>query len=133
MRLRNIPGARETIAESPWTVKEPAALKGHWNSVFEKPQPLHLEIGTGKGRFIMQLAQEHPEINYIGIEKYSSVLLRAIQKREESEINNLYFIRMDAETIADVFEKDEVEKIIVMDNGMRIEIEGIIGVEIDKG
>lgn len=81
MRLRNIPGARETIAESPWTVKEPAALKGHWNSVFEKPQPLHLEIGTGKGRFIMQLAAEHPEINYIGIEKYSSVLIRCLENR----------------------------------------------------
>ena len=83
MRLRNIPGARETIAESPWTVKEPAALKGHWNTVFEKQHPLHLEIGTRKGRFIMQLAAEHPDINYIGIENYSRSLFRGLEKQDK--------------------------------------------------
>ena len=111
MRLRNIPGARETIAESPWTVKEPAALKGHWNSVFEKPQPLHLEIGTGKGRFIMQLAAEHPEINYIGIEKYSSVLIRCLEKQDQLQLANLRFVRGDAELLTDYFAEGEISKI----------------------
>ena len=73
MRLRNIPGARDAIAASPWVIQKPEKHCGHWKSVFGNEKPLHLEIGTGKGRFIMQLAQEHPEINYIGIEKYSSV------------------------------------------------------------
>ena len=69
MRLRNIPGARDMIAASPWVVKKPEDHCGQWKSFFGDDHPLHLEIGTGKGRFIMQLAQEHPEINYIGIEK----------------------------------------------------------------
>ena len=80
MRLRNIPGARDMIAASPWVVKKPEDHCGQWKSFFGDDHPLHLEIGTGKGRFIMQLAQEHPEINYIGIEKYSSVLLRCLEK-----------------------------------------------------
>lgn len=79
--------------------------------LFENDNPLHIEIGMGKGRFIMELAALHPEINYIGIEKYSSVLLRAIQKMEQNELPNLKFIRMDAEDILEVFDKEEVDKI----------------------
>ena len=60
----------------------------------------------GKGKFITQLAMENPDINYVGIEKYSSVLIRAIEKCEDIEIKNLRFIRMEAEYIQDVFEKD---------------------------
>ena len=67
MRLRNIPGARDAIAASPWVIQKPEEHCGSWKEVFGNSGPLHLEIGTGKGRFIMQLAQEHPEINYIGI------------------------------------------------------------------
>ena len=96
MRLRNIPGARETIAESPWIVQDPASVKGKWREKFQNDHPLHLEIGTGKGRFINQLAQENPGINYVGIEKYSSVLIRALDKLDESGIDNLLFIRGDA-------------------------------------
>ena len=95
MRLRNIPGARETIAESQWIVQDPA----------------HLEIGTGKGKFINQLAAENPDINYVGIEKYSSVLIRALDKLDESQIGNLLFIRGDAELICEYFGEGEVEKI----------------------
>ena len=65
----------------------------------------------GKGRFIMQLAAENPDINYVGIEKYSSVLIRALEKQEEVQLPNIIFIRMDAEEITDVFGKGEVDRI----------------------
>lgn len=73
--------------------------------------PIHIEIGMGKGRFLSELAALHPDINYVGIEKYSSVLLRAIEKQQEVPRDNLKFIRMDAEEIAEVFAPDEVERI----------------------
>ncbi len=116
MRLRNIPGAQDAILESPYVVQEPQSHKGRWNEVFEKDQPLHIEVGMGKGRFLMDLARIHPEINYIGIEMYDSVLLRALQKREELEENgtvysNLYFMRVDARLLPEIFEKGEVDKI----------------------
>ena len=85
--------------------------KGNWSHVFEKEGALHIEVGMGKGRFMMELAQLHPDINYIGIEMYSSVLLRAVQKMEENPISNLRFIRMDAREIEDVFAPGEVDKI----------------------
>ena len=111
MRLRNVPGAREAIAEHSMTFTEPEKNKGQWKEIFGNDRPIRIEIGMGKGNFIIQMAQENPEINYIGIEKYSSVLIRALEKCEELELNNLKFIRMDAEYICDVFEKDEVDRI----------------------
>ena len=111
MRLRNITGSREMIAESRFVVHEPQEYKGRWRVLFGNDHPLQIEIGMGKGRFIMDLARMHPEINYVGIEKYSSVLLRGIQKMETDPLPNLYFIRMEAEEIADVFGREEVERI----------------------
>lgn len=111
MRLRNIKGARDIIAESPLVVHEPKQFKGKWNEVFNNAHPLKIEIGMGKGKFIHSLASQNPQINYIGIEKYSSVLLRALQKMEEEPLPNLLFIRMDAEDIAEVFGKEEVDGI----------------------
>ena len=113
MRLRNITGSREVIADSDYVVQE-AVLEqcpGTWHEIFGNSQPIHIEIGMGKGKFIHTMAKEHPDINYVGIEKYSSVLLRAIQKMEEEELPNLKFIRMDAEDITKVFGKGEVDKI----------------------
>lgn len=111
MRLRNVTGSREVIADSRFVVHEPQEYKGKWKEVFGNSRPIHIEIGMGKGRFLMELASLNPEINYIGIEKYSTVLLRAIQKMEETELPNLKFIRMDAEDICEVFAKDEIAKI----------------------
>ncbi len=113
MRLRNITGSREVIAESTYVVHEETLEQrpGTWHEIFGNDNPIHIEIGMGKGRFIHTMAKEHPEINYVGIEKYSSVLLRAIQKMEEEELPNLKFIRMDAEDIVKVFGKGEVDKI----------------------
>lgn len=111
MRLRNIPGSRETIAASDFVVHEDVMKekKGSWNAVFGNEKPLYIEVGMGKGRFITELAISHPENNYVGIEKYSSVLLRALEKREQlTEVDNLLFLRMDAEELPLVFGKDEV-------------------------
>lgn len=111
MRLRNIPGADEAIADSPHCIQEPMAEKGRWNLIFGNENPIHIEIGMGKGQFIMQLAKEHPDINYIGIERYSSVLLRALQKMEIEPLPNIRFLCMDASIITEVFDKEEVAKI----------------------
>lgn len=111
MRLRNIPGSRQVIAENPWCIQEPEKQKGRWHTIFENQNPIHIEVGMGKGQFLMTLAGKNPNINYVGIEKYSSVLLRALQKMEENPLDNLKFIRMDAETITEVFAKDEVARI----------------------
>ena len=83
MRLRNVRGAREKIAADEYTVKEPEQNKGKWHAFFENENPIHIEVGMGKGKFIMELAERNPEINYVGIEKFSSVLIRALQKMEE--------------------------------------------------
>lgn len=111
MRLRNVTGSREVIAESRFVVHEPAAQKGRWSEIFGNDYPIHIEIGMGKGRFLMDLAAANPEINYIGIEKYSTVLLRAVQKMEAQESVNLRLVRMEAEEIGEVFGKGEVAKI----------------------
>ncbi len=111
MRLRNIKGAREAMISSPYTVNEPAANKGKWAEFFGNSNPIRLEIGTGKGQFITALAEQNPAINYIGIEKYSSVLLRALQKQEVLQLPNLIFIRMEAEEIEDIFAQGEIDRI----------------------
>lgn len=111
MRLRNIPGADKAIADSPHCIQEPMAEKGRWHLIFGNENPIHIEIGMGKGQFIMQLAKEHPDINYIGIERYSSVLLRALQKMEIEPLPNIRFLCMDASIITEVFDEEEVAKI----------------------
>ena len=111
MRLRNVAGSREVISESRFVVQNPKEQKNNWQELFGNTNPIHIEIGMGKGRFIMDMAKLHPEINYIGIEKYSSVLIRGIQKMEAEELTNLFFIRMDAEEIVEVFGQGEVSKI----------------------
>ena len=111
MRLRNVKGSREAIESSPFVIGNPADYKGRWSDVFKNENPIHIEVGMGKGRFITDLALANPDINYIGIEKFSSVLFRALEKRQELEMNNLFFIRMDAENITDVFGNNEIERI----------------------
>lgn len=116
MRLRNIPGAKDEIAQSPYVIQDPQENKGNWDKVFAVRQPLHIEVGMGKGRFIMDMAEQHPDVNYIGIEMYDSVLVRALQKMDEKKDagclpQNLYFMRMDARELPLIFEKGEVEKI----------------------
>lgn len=116
MRLRNIPGAKDAIEDSKYVIHDIQEKKGKWSEVFGNNHPVHIEVGMGKGRFIMTLAKLYPEVNFIGIEMYDSVLLRALQKREEQEkegkaLKNLFFIRMDARELPLIFEKGEVKKI----------------------
>jgi tRNA (guanine-N7-)-methyltransferase len=111
MRLRNVKGSRENIAVSEFVVHDETSMKGKWHEVFGNDNPIHIEIGMGKGRFMMDMARLNPNINYVGIEKYSSVLIRAVEKQTELMLPNLFFVRMDAEYIADVFEKGEVDYI----------------------
>lgn len=112
MRLRNVKGAKEAMIESEYTLNNPELLKGKWREeYFKNNNPIYVEIGTGKGRFITTLAQNNPDINYVGIEKYSSVLIRALEKQQELQLSNLIFIRMDAENVKDIFEKEEIDKI----------------------
>ena len=117
MRLRNIPGAREEMLVNPFVVQNPQELKGHWKQWFAEEKgmtgahPLYIEIGMGKGKFLTTLAAQNPNKLYVGIEKYSSVLLRALEKQEELQLPNLCFIRMDAETIGEIFGEQEVDGI----------------------
>lgn len=111
MRLRNITGCREMIGESEFVVHEPETMKGKWREAFGNDHPVYVEIGMGKGRFLMDMARLYPEINFIGIEKYSSVLLRAVQKLEEEELPNVRLIRMDAEDLENVFAQGELDRI----------------------
>ena len=85
--------------------------RGRWPEVFGNDHPIHIEVGMGKGRFIMELAQRNPQINYVGIERYSSVLLRGLQKRSELVLSNIYFLCEDARELAEIFVPGEVEKI----------------------
>ena len=111
LRLRNIPRARDTIEASPFVVQKPEENKGKWKSIFGNDNPIYLEIGTGKGRFILELAQRHPHVNYVGIEKYSSVLLRGVDRQDELQLPNLRFIRGEAELITEYFAEGEVARI----------------------
>ena len=115
MRLRNIPGSKDVIADSRFVVQNPDSQRGKWAEVFRNNHPVWIEVGMGKGRFIMDMARLHPDINFIGIEMYDSVLLRAVQKREqmEEELSNLYFIRMDARNLPEVFAQGEVDRIFL--------------------
>ena len=116
MRLRNIPGANEAVAASPYCIQNAAEHRGQWHAFFENDHPIHIEIGMGKGRFLMALAQKNPQINYIGIERYTSVLLRAVEKlniyieENESTLPNIRFICMDAK-LPEIFAPEEVDRI----------------------
>lgn len=110
MRLKKVPGALERIEASDYVIKDGKEYFGKYETLFEKKQPIHIEIGMGKGKFITEMAQLHPEINYIGIEKFDSVLIRALEKQEEMELSNLKLMRLDAEMIDEVF-NHEIDRI----------------------
>lgn len=111
MRLRNVKGADKVLDESSYVIKNPKDFAGKWNDLFGNSNPVRIEVGMGKGKFIVELAKNNPEINYIGIEMYSSVLVRAVQKIQEEDIPNLYYINMNAEELPLVFSKNEVDRI----------------------
>ena len=106
MRLRNVKNAKEILLSSPYYIDKPCEKKGSWNTVFLKSAPIHLEVGCGKGQFLINMAKEHPNINFIGMEYQESVLVRAIQKLEDSNIPNLKFVCVHASLIHEVFDHE---------------------------
>jgi len=105
MRLRNVKNKEEILSSCNILIREIDNLKGNWCKLFNNDNPIYIEIGMGKGDFIIQNAIEYPNINFVGIEKYDSVISRAVQKVPEG-INNLLFLRMDAKDIEKVFDKE---------------------------
>lgn len=106
MRLKNVKGANEIIINGKYYVDNPYQYKGIWRRLFDNNNPIYIEIGMGKGNFIIENAKRYPDINFIGIEKYDSVIVRAIQKSNELELNNLKIVRMDAKRLEEVFDKE---------------------------
>lgn len=112
MRLRNIKNASTRLAQNERDfVVNPNEYKGKWHELFKNDNPIHIEIGMGKGQFLTELATRNPNINYIGIEKFSSVLLRASEKLELMDLTNVRIINFDAQNLVEIFEQGEIERI----------------------
>jgi tRNA (guanine-N7-)-methyltransferase len=112
MRLRNKPWAGEFIANHPeFVTPRPNEWKGKWKRLFDNEQPIHIEVGTGKGKFIVEMAKRHPHINYIGIERQQSVIVSALKKIKEEGLSNVKLINVNASELTDIFDKGEVERI----------------------
>ncbi|WML45693.1 tRNA (guanosine(46)-N7)-methyltransferase TrmB [Neobacillus sp. PS3-40] len=112
MRLRHKPWAQEKINQYPqYIIANPESFKGKYEEVFEKQQPLHIEIGSGKGRFITEMAKAHPDINYIGIEVYQSIIISALDNLIEADLPNLKLLNVNAGDLEKIFEKNDVDRI----------------------
>lgn len=112
MRLRNVKYAKELIHSYPdYMITKPKKCFGKWHDLFGNAHPIKIEIGCGKGKFIYESALKHPEINFIGIEKFDSVIVRALEKIIARPLDNLKLIRMDANDIESVFVQGEVEQL----------------------
>ncbi|MEC1658442.1 tRNA (guanosine(46)-N7)-methyltransferase TrmB [Bacillus mojavensis] len=112
MRMRHKPWADDFLAENAdIAISNPADYKGKWNTVFGNDNPIHIEVGTGKGQFISGMAKQNPDINYIGIELFKSVIVTAVQKVKDSEAPNVKLLNIDADTLTDVFEPGEVKRV----------------------
>lgn len=106
MRLRNVKGKEEIISNSKYIIKNPREYKGNWKELFGNNNDIYIEIGMGKGKFIIENAIRYPNINFIGIEKYDSVMVRAIEKLQDKNLNNLKLIIFDAGKIDEIFDKE---------------------------
>lgn len=112
MRLRNKPWAREKLDAHPqYVVPNPEQEKGQWNKVFNNDQPIHIEVGTGKGQFVTGMARQNPHINYIGIELYESVIVTALDRLIEADLPNLKLLNVDGAELMNYFEKGEVDRV----------------------
>lgn len=109
MRLRNVKNKEEILNSSPFLVKQPEKYCGKWSSYFNNSNPIYIEIGMGKGKFIRENAKMYPNINFIGIEKYDSVVAKCLPKIDES-LSNLAIVRMDALSIDQIF-SNEIDRI----------------------
>ena len=111
MRLRNVKNKEEILKNSNYLVDNPSTYKGKWKTYFNNNNPIYIEIGMGKGDFIIENAKRYPDINFIGIEKFDSVMARACEKVSEN-LSNLCLVKIDALDIDEVFSK-EVDKVFL--------------------
>lgn len=109
MRIRNVKNKEQILNNSKYLINNPTDFKGKWNTLFKNNNPIYIEIGMGKGKFIIENAKKYKDINFIGIERQDSILAKAIQKIDE-DISNLLIVRMNALMIDDVF-SNEIERI----------------------
>ena len=106
MRLRNVKNALEILNNSKYYISNPKANIKKWSNIFENSNPIMLEVGMGKGDFIIGMAESHPEWNFIGVEKYESVLVRAVQKLDEKDLKNVKVICVDAKELDNIFSSE---------------------------
>ncbi|MCH1625356.1 tRNA (guanosine(46)-N7)-methyltransferase TrmB [Fredinandcohnia quinoae] len=112
MRMRHKPWAKDKLAAYPqFVVGNPIEYKGNWKKAFGNDNPIHIEVGTGKGRFITEMAKANPSINYIGIELSERVIVAALDRLIEAEVTNLKLINFNAENLEDCFAKGDVDQI----------------------
>ncbi|HWJ80413.1 MAG TPA: tRNA (guanosine(46)-N7)-methyltransferase TrmB [Niallia sp.] len=112
MRLRHKPWAKDKLDAYPqFVIRNPEEWKGKWDQAFNQKGPIHIEIGTGKGRFITEMAKANPAINYIGVELQESVIVSALDRLIEADIPNLKLMNMDASKLMDYFEKGEINRV----------------------
>jgi tRNA (guanine-N7-)-methyltransferase len=112
MRLRHKPWAKDKIDQYPqFVVANPEMYKGNWQEPFAIQQPLHIEIGSGKGRFITEMAKANPDINYIGIEVYQSVIVAALDRLIEADLPNVKLLNVNANDLGKFFAKNDVDRI----------------------
>ncbi|WP_209123913.1 tRNA (guanosine(46)-N7)-methyltransferase TrmB [Alkalihalobacillus sp. BA299] len=114
MRLRNKPWAQDEISKEPTIViGNPEQHKGQWKELFGNNNPIHIEVGTGKGQFLTKMGQAHPEINYIGVEKYTSVIITAVERVRDENISNVKFLNKDVLNLGEYFEKGELDRVYI--------------------
>ncbi|MFT4414948.1 tRNA (guanosine(46)-N7)-methyltransferase TrmB [Fredinandcohnia humi] len=112
MRVRNKPWAKDKLSSYPqYVIENPADHKGKWNQVFGNDNPIHIEVGTGKGRFITEMAKANPTINYIGIELFDSVIVSALDRIIEAEIPNIKLLNVNAVNLREYFAKSDVDRL----------------------
>lgn len=112
MRLRNKPWAADELKKYPhYVIWEQTDTKGKWQSFFKEPQPLHLEVGSGKGRFLIEMAKAHPHINYIAMELQTSVIISILEQQLEEQLPNLMILHGHGGDLTEYFEPGEVSRI----------------------
>ena len=112
MRLRNKPWAKDALAAHPeMVIQDPVQWKGRWHERFGNNNPIHIEIGSGKGQFVSGMARQNPNINYIGIEIQESVLVVALEKALAADVPNLQLLHVNGGQVTDYFEDGEVDQI----------------------
>ena len=114
MRRRNVKNAKQRVESHPeLVILNPKDYKGKWKTLFKNDNPIYLEIGMGKGKFLLEHAKSNPNINYIGLEKFDSVIVQAVEKIYPCNLNNILLLNVDAEELLDIFDENEISKIFL--------------------